>query len=201
MSARLRIFISVGPDLQAEREVVGQVIAALPVSSGWVIKYTPAHGDPADPTMEAVAASDLYALLLGRDVTAPMGSELYVARQTGKKAMAFVREVPHTPAARVFLKESPVQWTGFEKPGDLGSLLQTALVEQILERPDAYRLTVPDWEALSTLSADLGQEAASGRQKDDAPRGGGAGGDAVIVSPRGDWPAEGLLVEKRDRDA
>jgi hypothetical protein len=200
MSARLRIFISVGPDLDAEREVVGKVIAALPVSSGWVIRYTPRHGESADPAMEAVAACDFYALLLGRDVTAPMGSELYVARQNGKRIMAFVRQVPHTPAARVFIRKSPVSWTEFDNAGALGPLLQKALMEQILQRPEAYGMTVADWEALSALSAELEKQASSQHPREDAPRGGGAGGDAVIVAPGRDLPSDGVLVEKPPSD-
>jgi hypothetical protein len=201
MADRLRIFISVGVDLEAEREAVGKAIAALPVYIGWIVKYTPTHGESADPAMEAVAACDFYALLLGRDVTAPMGSELYVARQSGKRIMAFVREVPHTPAARVFLKESPVQWKEFKDADDLGPLLQRSLVEQILQRPDAYRMTVADWEALSALSAELEQEASRQRKREDAPRGGGAGGDAVIVAPGRDLPSQGVLIEKPRRDS
>ena len=201
MADRLRIFISVGPDLEAEREVVGKAIATLPVSVGWIIKYTPIHRESADPAMEAVAACDFYALLLGRDVTAPMGSELYVARQTGKRIMAFVREVPHTPAARFFLRDSPVQWKEFENAHDLGPLLQKAVMEQILQRPDAYRLTVTDWEALTVLSAELEEEASRQRKEEDAPSGGGAGGDAVIVAPGRDLPSEGVLVEKPHRDS
>ncbi len=200
MADRLRIFISVGRDLETEREVVGKAIAALPVSLGWTIKYTPTHGETADPAMEAVAACDFYALLLGRDVTAPMGSELYVARQTGKKIMAFVRKVPHTPAARAFLRDSSLQWKECENAADLGPLLQQAVMEQILQRPDAYRITVADWEALSLLSAALDKEASRQRKREDAPSGGGAGRDAVIVAPGRDLPSEGVLVEKPDRD-
>jgi hypothetical protein len=201
MADRLRIFISAGPDLETEREVVGKAIATLPVSIGWIIKYTPTHGECADPAMEAVAACDFYALLLGRDVTAPMGSELYVARQTGKRIMAFVGEVPHTPAARVFLRESAQHWTEFQNADDLGPLLQKALMEQILQLPDAYRMTVADWEALSALSAELEEEASRQRNREDAPSGGGAGGDAVIVAPGRDLPSEGVLIEKPRRDS
>lgn len=200
MGARLRIFISVGPDLETEREVVGKAIAALLVSSGWVIKYTPTRGESAGPAMEAVAACDFYALLLGRDVAAPMGLELYLARQTGKRIMAFVRAVPHTPAARVFLRESPVSWKEFEDPADLGPLLQEALVEQILQCPDAYRIRIADWEALSFLSTELEKQASSRQKREDAPRRGGAGGDAVIVAPGADLPSEGVLVEKPRHD-
>ena len=201
MASRLRIFISAGPDLETEREVVGKAIASLPVSLGWVIKYTPIHGEPSDPASQAVESCDFYALLLGRDITAPVGSELRVARTTGKRIAAFLKEVPHTPAAQVFLKDSPVQWKEFKDADDLGPLLQRSLVEQILQRPNAYRISVADWEALSALSAELEKEALRQRKPEDAPSGGGAGSDAVIIAPGRDLPSEGVLVEKPDRDA
>ena len=53
MASRLRIFISAGPDLEIEREVVGKAIATLPVSLGWVIKYTPIRGELSDPASPA----------------------------------------------------------------------------------------------------------------------------------------------------
>jgi hypothetical protein len=55
VTSRLSIFVSAGPDLEIEREVVGKAIAALPVSVGWVIKYTPLPGEVPDPSMEPVA--------------------------------------------------------------------------------------------------------------------------------------------------
>ena len=58
MASRLSIFVSAGPDLEIEREVVGKAIAGLPVSVGWVIKYTPLPGEVADPSMEAVATCE-----------------------------------------------------------------------------------------------------------------------------------------------
>ena len=38
MANRLHMFISVRPDLDSEREVVGQAIASLPMSLGWEIR-------------------------------------------------------------------------------------------------------------------------------------------------------------------
>jgi hypothetical protein len=196
LTNRLRIFTSVGPDLEIEREVVGKAIASLPVSIGWTIKYTPTPGHFADPEMAAVAACDFYVLLLGRDVTAPMGSELRIARQADKKIRAFVKDVPHTPAARVFLKHASVHWQEFERPGDLRTLLQKALAEQILQRPEAYGMTLSDWEAISDLLVELDDKASARQQGEDSPGGGGAGGDAVIVSPERDLPSRGVLIEK-----
>lgn len=195
MANRLHIFISAGPDLAIEREVVGKAIAALPDSIGWTIKYTPTPGHPVDPEMAAVAACDFYVLLLGRDITAPMGSELRVAQETAKHIAAFVKDVPHTPAARVFLKDARVAWEEFAKADDLRPMLQKGVVERILQRPEAYGMTVADWQALSAALEQL--EADSRQQKTDgSPPGGGAGDDAVIVAPGRDLPSGGVLVEK-----
>lgn len=199
MANRLRIFISAGPDLEIEREVVGKVIATLPVSIGWTIKYTPTPGHATDPEMAEVANCHFYVLLLGGDITAPMGSELWVARHTGKNIRAFVKDVPHTPAARVFIREARVAWEEFDKPDDLKPLLQKAVVAQILERPEAYGMTVVDWEALSALSADLEEAASTQKKAEASPAGGGAGDDAVIVAPGRDLPSGGVLVEKPGR--
>jgi hypothetical protein len=196
MASRWRIFISAGPDLETEREVVGKAIANLPVSLGWVIKYTPIHGDPSDSVLQAVESCDFYALLLGRDITAPVGSELRVARTTGKRTAAFLKEVPHTPAAQVFVKQSPVEWRPFRTEEVLRSLLQKAVVDQILREADSSRLTVADWEALSALSARLNEEVPE-ETEGTTPRHGGAGSDAIIISPQRDLPAGGVPIERR----
>jgi hypothetical protein len=196
VASRLRIFISAGPDLETEREVVGKAIASLPVSLGWVITYTPIHGEPSDSAFQAVESCDLYALLLGTDITAPVGSELWVARQTGKSIASFLKEVPHTPAALVFVRQSSLKWRSFQNDEALSSLLQKAVVDQILGQPDLFRVTVADWEALSTLSARLGEEVPEEKEEITPPHG-GAGSDAVIISPHRDLPSEGVPIERR----
>ena len=193
--SRLRIFISAGPDLETEREVVGKAIASLPVSIGWIIKYTPVRGRRSDPAMEEVAACHFHALLLGADITAPVGSEFYIARQVAKRTLACLKEVPRTPAASVFVKQAPVEWKRFDGEDELRPLLQRAVVDQILERPEAYGVSVADWEKLSALSVQLGEEALEQDKKEVAPRQGGAGGDAVIVAPGRDLPSDGVLIE------
>jgi len=197
MARRLRTFISTGPDLVTEREVVGQAIAGLPISLGWVIKYTPERQQPWEMVEAAVEACDFYALLLGADISAPVGSELYVARSAGKRISAFLKEVPRTPAAQVFMKQSPVQWRHFRSEEELGSLIKKAIVDQILELPERYGTTVADWEALSILSHELGK-AALEQRSGDTPLHGGAGGNAVIVAPGRDLPSEGVPIEKPD---
>jgi hypothetical protein len=192
--SRLSIFVSAGPDLEIEREVVGKAIAALPVSVGWLIKYTPLPGEAADPSMEAVANCDFYALLLGADITAPVGAELHVARRAGKKIMALLSDVHRTPAAYVFLRRLPEEWQRFSGERELRRLFQKALVEQILERPETYGMTLADWEALSALPSELADEALPDEEGDVAVRPGGAGSDAVLVAPGRDLPSDGVLV-------
>jgi hypothetical protein len=194
MTSRLRIFISAGPDLDIEREVVGKAIASLPVSLGWVINYTPIRGEPSDPASSAVESCDLYALLLGSDIAAPVGSELYAARKSGKGIAAFLKEGPRTSAARAFIRESAVEWKPFDNEESLRSLLHKSLASRMLKHPEAYRLSVADWEALSDLTAGLEQEIADRRREATTPHG-GAGTNAVIVSPERDLPSEGVLIE------
>jgi hypothetical protein len=194
MTSRLSVFVSAGPDLEIEREVVGKAIAALPVSVGWVIKYTPLPSEVPDPSMEAVATCDFYALLLGSDITAPMGAELHVARQAGKRISAFLKEAPRTPAAHVFLKRLPEEWQQFSGERELRRLFQKTLVDHILERPETYGMTLVDWEALSALSSEVADEASPAGEGDVTPRHGGAGSAAVIVAPGRDLPPDGVLV-------
>lgn len=192
MASRLRIFVSAGPDLQVEREVIGKAVASLPVSLGWVIKYTPGRGEPLAPALEAVAASHFYALLLGTDISAPVGSELYIARQGAKRISAFLKDGPHTPAAHVFISDASLEWNHFRSEDELGPLLQRALAEQILEGAQAYSISPVDWETLSAFLAEAkereGEEVAPGYR--------GAGNGAVIVAPGRDLPSEGVLIEE-----
>jgi hypothetical protein len=197
MTGRLQIFISMGPDLEMEREVLGKVIAELPLSVGWVIKHTPLGGEPGDPAMEAVSACDFYALMVGADITAPMGAELHVARRSGKRIEVFLKETSRTPAAYAFVKQLPEEWQRFSEQKELERLFRRSLVDQILERPEGLGIDVADWEALSVLSTELADEAPPHDEEGPVPPRGGAGSDAVIVSPTRDVPSGGVLIEKK----
>ena len=202
MADSLLIFASVGPDLEVEREVIGKVIARLPVSLGWVIKYTPVRGERVASALDAVAASHFYVLLLGGDIRAPVGSELYVARQTGKRVLAFLKNVARTPAARVFVKDASLDWERFRAADELGPLLQRALIGQILEGAQTYSLSPVDWETLTALLAELADQEEPERQHEEvAPGYRGAGEDAVIVAPGRDLPGHGVLIENQDGPA
>jgi len=192
MPGRVRLFVSATPDLEPEREIVGQAVARLPVSIGWEIKRTPQRGEPLQPALEAVTACDIYLFLLGQDITAPAGVEWDLAQRSGKRPIAFLKDVLHTPAAQVFIREAEVAWTHFANDEELMERIQIALAEHLLERELEYGLSVVEHEALSALLRERAEE----RPAEAAPvkgRPGGAAGGGVILGP-GDLPPGGVPV-------
>ncbi|MEA3460071.1 MAG: hypothetical protein U9R11_05320 [Chloroflexota bacterium] len=179
MASRLRLFVSAGPDLEPEREIIGQAIAKLPVPLGWVIKRTPHWNEPFTPALEEVKTCDFYVLLLGADIQAPVGWELRAAQQAGKKPLAFLKKAARTPAARIFLRTTRIDWAPFSSPQELGFLVQKALAEQILERAQALALNLAQLEALSAFLKELSKK----KPEEEAKRElGGAGEGGVIFA-------------------
>jgi hypothetical protein len=192
MAERLRLFVSAGPDLEAEREIIGQAVARLPVSLGWTIKRTPKQGEPLAPALEAVRTCDFYVLLLGTDIRAPVGLELITAQRAQKTTLAFLKEeTARTPAARVFTREAQVSWTPFHTGQELEALIQKALAQQILERADPYAISPVEWETLSALVEQPSHEKMAEQEPGEAS---GAAGGGVIIAPGHDLPPGGVLV-------
>ena len=188
------MFISAGPDLEAEREIIGQAVARLPVSLGCSIKRTPKHGAPLAPTLDAVRECDIYVLLLGMDIRAPVGLELITAQRAGKLVLAFVKEeVSRTPAARVFIRDAGLSWTPFRSGQELEALIQKALARRILEWAESYAISPVEWEALSALVEETSRE----ETKPEHPEASGAAGGGVIIAPGRDLPPEGVIVGER----
>ena len=98
MASQIRLFISGGPDQEPARELLGRALAEFPVNVGWVIKRT--------PDVDSAAESHLFLMLLGADITAPVGLELYWARRTEKPILAYRADVGRTPAGQVFVQEN-----------------------------------------------------------------------------------------------
>jgi len=92
MSRPIHLYISSSPDLYAEREAVAQIVAALPLTIGWRIGHTPLPGQQVGDDVVCVGAWDLYAVILGHDFAAPMGSELRQAFARGQRPMAAYRK-------------------------------------------------------------------------------------------------------------
>ncbi len=193
MAEWLRLFVSAGPDLEAEREIIGQAVARLPVSLGWSIKRTPKRGDPLTPALEAVRDCDVFVLLLGTDIRAPVGLELITAQRAGKTVLAFLKEeTPRTPAAMAFVRDARVNWILFRSGQDLEILIQKALARRILERAESYAISPVEWETLSALVEETSYEEA----KPEHTEASGAAGGGVIIAPGRDLPPEGVMVDE-----
>ncbi len=196
MAERLRLFVSAGLDLEAEREIIGQAVARLPVSLGWTIKRTPKRGEPLAPALEAVRACDFYVLLIGTDIRAPVGLELITAQRARKATLAFLKEeTARTPAARVFIRDAQVSWTPFHSGQELETLIQKALARRILEGADSYAISPVEWETLSALVEQPSRE----EMAEEPEEAGGAGGGGVIIAPGRDLPPGGVLVGESTR--
>ena len=159
MSGLIHLYISSSSDLVAEREAVGQIVAALPVSLGWQISHTPLPGSPdALLSLAELAArieqSDLYALVLGQDLTAPMGFEVRSALgrrpyTSGARLVGTYRkECTRSPSARDAVRTLEVTWQRFSDVAAFGAAFKRDLLDVLLDVGPALGLDLADIEGL-----------------------------------------------------
>ena len=185
-SRPVTIYISAASDLMAEREALGRTIAGLPVSLAWRVVQTPVGDEPLD--LEALRAADLYILVMGGDIRAPVGLEWHVARRAGRPAVAFLKEgIPRTPAGQVFIHDADVSWQPFTDAADLSHRVERVLAEHLIEQATRYLLTPVEIEALESLRK-------GEKEQEETPEGEGAGRSAVILSRERFTPGEGTIV-------
>lgn len=182
------VYISAAPALAAEREALARMIAELPVTLAWRIIQTPSSGEPLN--VEALRAADLYFLVMGADIYAPVGLEWHTAHQIGQAVHAFLkRGSRHTPAGQVFIRQTGLDWRPFTTATNLSRQVQQVLVEHLLRYALRYALSpgeVAHLEALQTSRTE-GEQAVEAE---------GAGHSAVILSRERFTPSEGVIVEE-----
>jgi hypothetical protein len=183
------IYISAASDLMAEREALARMIAALPVTLAWRIVQTPvADVDPLD--LDALGSADLYFLVMGSDIRAPVGLEWLMARRVRSSAVAYLkRGVPRTPAAQVFINDRSMVWQTFGDAADLSSQVQGVLAEHLVRHAIQYALTPDEIAALEALPA-------SDTATDQVGRGEEAGHSAIILSRERFEPSGGVVVDE-----
>ena len=83
MRRAVRLYVSASADLEAERDLVGRLVAGLPVTTGWEIGRAALPGREEDEVTVHVAPQtcDLYIFMLGQDITAPAGVEWDAAHE------------------------------------------------------------------------------------------------------------------------
>ncbi|MEM7348900.1 MAG: hypothetical protein AAF485_32120 [Chloroflexota bacterium] len=184
-------YISAAADLMAERELLARLIAQLPVTLPWQIVQSPVGFDE-HSNLELVGIADIHLLLLGGDIRAPIGLELYTARRFGKQPLAFLkRGLARTSAGEIFRKESKLPWEPFTTATDLSRQVQQWLVRHLVQQASHYGLTVSEVEKLQALQTDEtdAEQVEEGRINQDVGR------SAVILSRERYIPSEGILVD------
>jgi hypothetical protein len=187
MATRVRIFISAGPGEDPARELLGRALAELPVNIGWVIKRT--------PDVDSVAECHLYALVLGTDIWAPVGLELWWARRTEKPILAYAADVSRTPAGQAFRQENAfLDWRRFADMAALRRAFIRDVCRFLMAHPDRYGVTMVESETLRGFVAQPEQTPTSlltGKAT-------GAGGGGVILAPGKDViPGARLVGDSR----
>ncbi|RLC79168.1 MAG: hypothetical protein DRI61_08495 [Chloroflexi bacterium] len=180
VAKRIHLFVSSSRDLAAEREAVGQAVAELPISKGWEIRHTAHRGEPISATLEAIEKCDLFLIILGQDATAPIGLEWEHARLTGKRILAYRKDVTYSPSAQYFLRASKAEWVLFKDAEALKRDLLKTLAQELLDVKNRYGLIVEDVEKLMEFLKHLEEE--EGKPIGEAE---GAGESGVIIGQRG----------------
>ncbi len=183
MPTQVRLFISAGPGEETARELLGRALTELPVNVGWTIKRT--------PDVDSVAECHIFVILMGADIVAPVGLELWWARRTEKPVFASAAATMRTPAGQIFLQEnSGLEWRRFSDAAGLRRAVQRDLASFLLQHTQRYGLTLLEIEALRGLLAGLDLVRSAG-----APaQASGAAGGGVILAPGKDEPAGARLI-------
>jgi hypothetical protein len=189
ISRPVTIYISAAADLMAERESLARMIAALPVTLAWRILQTPIR--EADPlSLEALGSAELYFLVIGSDIRAPVGLEWLTARRARYPDGAYLkRGVLRTPAGQVFIKDAGLMWQPFLDAADLSRQVQQVLAQHLVQHARRYILTPEEIAGLEALRA-------SDRSAGQAGHGEEAGHSAVILSRERFEPGEGVVVDE-----
>jgi len=135
-----RVFISsimnrATEDLLAEREAArGAVDHFRPVTTPWAFEAEPASPKPLlDFYIMGVKSSDLFVLLIGARVTAPVKAEFETARDHGKPMLLFAKDVQSRDLEAVqLLHTANVKYDTFVNSTELREKLRRSLGQHLL---------------------------------------------------------------------
>ena len=187
---RARLYVSISPDLAAEREAIGRAVASLPVDVGWEVSYTPAAGDPHAVDPRDAAHAHVYILALGEDIRAPMGVEWDSARRARLTPLALLHDGPLTPAAQAFQRAADVAWASYKSAGEVTRRVQAALAQALLDHAPVFGLSTTEWESLSEWLKTLQAPGAAAGEDERL----GAGESGVIFAPSREAGKGGIII-------
>ena len=193
MSEILRIFVSATNDLDADRAIVGQVIAQLPVKIAVEIRRTPAAGASYEEIFELIANCDRVYFMLGGDITAPAGAEWFTAWKLERSVYALRHAKRLTPAAQEFVRSSFVEWTTFRSHAELARLVGLDLVRILNHATNRYGLTTAELGLLNYYGRRLRARKPAAEVDPNRPEiepGGAEGGGVLLDELQRDAAAE-----------
>jgi hypothetical protein len=185
MDRQLVLYVSASGEMDAECELLGQMLANAPRSMRWIIKRTPGRGEYANPDLTILQAADFYVILMGMDIVAPMGVEWNVAQQAGIATFAYHKtSVTPSPAAAIFMRDAGIRWERYETAPEFAARIERALLTRLIEGTPGYGLDLADLEELAQRlkSLDKGAEEGSSEHDTEERRGAGSGG---VILPSG----------------
>jgi len=178
---RLAIYVSASPEMDVECELLGQLLADVPKSVKWSIKRTPGYHQHENPDIEGLRAGQFYVILLGMDITAPIGVEWLAARDAGLITFAFRKlDTTPSPAAAYFARDSGISWLPYHTPHGFVNRFERALITRLIEGSPGYGLDLADIEELSERLKRCEHEIERAEGED--RRGAGKGG---VILPAG----------------
>lgn len=180
------VYIAAADDVASERDALARMIAELPVTLAFRVEQSPAEG-PID--QEALTEADLFVLVLGHDIRAPVGLEWRLARRARRPMVVAVKAgVSRTPAGREFVHTLDVPYATYQTTSDLVRLVRQRLARRLLEEGARLHLRESEQAALQQIAQEEGDTTNAGGR-------GEAAESAVILSRERFRPTDGKIVE------
>lgn len=180
----IRVYVGATADMEAEREVIGEALARFPVPLPWRISRTAPAGQQTPESVAAVAYNHFALLVLGADVSAPVGAELLTALEAGVPTLAMVSARPRTLAGTIFWRHSHVAWHPFEDRWSLTRMVHRWLAQRVID--DAIKLGLrPDELAALMRYVEEHEEADMPVISGDGPPQGAQDGAVIVADRRG----------------
>lgn len=176
MERELAIYVSASPEMDSECELLGQLLADMPKSIGWVIKRTPGRHESGNPDIYMLRRSQFYLILLCMDIMAPIGVELRAAQEANPIIFAY-RDTNTTPspAAAFFIHNSGINWQHYQTPQGFIRKFEQDIITQLIEGTPGYGLEIADIAELSARFEALREEEEK-TEEIEGRRGAGRGG-------------------------
>ena len=149
MAEKLRIYVAATADLEAQRSIISHLLAQLPVQVGAEIRRCPPEGASYDDLFELISNVDRFYFLMGRDITAPAGTEWDLAMQLQRTAVPFRRRGNITPSAFLFITQAILQvrladWRFFSSDLELARKIAIELIETLLHPENRFGLAAAE---------------------------------------------------------